>query len=74
MSYITSSESSINHLWEMDRANYTLLLHFMCVRIWGVCTCVCVIQRSIAGVSLSYSLPLCFGRGSPIDFRARQFS
>lgn len=41
MSYITSSKSSINHLWEMDRANYTLLLHFMCVRIWGVCTCVC---------------------------------
>lgn len=41
MSCITSSKSSINHLWEMDHANYTLLLCFMCVCICGVCTCVC---------------------------------
>lgn len=51
-----------------------ILYYFVsCVFVSGVCALVCVIQRSVVGVFLSYSPPVCFGRGSPIDSRAHQF-
>lgn len=50
---------------------YFITLFYVCLH---VCAHVCAIQRSTAGVSLSYSLPLFLDRGSLIDPRTHQWA